>query len=241
MPFRFIEEYWRAGGDEGESTCYLKFCSVFILFGGPLAALLLLRKQELEVPDFGRIFLLDTGELVHFDFKRIEVWLKVRPEFKRLTFVCIWMVLWSFKILTSLNLRRCEFMFGLLEIGEILPCQFVEKVLGHMLVVYLVVTKVRVILGVPLCSIRNSINRRLFHIIKWQICLVRLLINLGPVLQTRVQQKTIIERFLGERKRAITLLLMLCDQAINALFWNFVYLRKRLQRFNVIVRGNFDA
>ena len=57
-------------------------------------------------------------------------------------------------------------MIGLLEVGEVLPCQVVEKVLGHMLLVYLVVTKVRVILGVPLGSIRNSINRRLFHIVK---------------------------------------------------------------------------
>lgn len=57
-------------------------------------------------------------------------------------------------------------MMGLLEVGEVLPCQVVEKVLGHMLVVYLVVTKVRVILGVLLGSIRNSINRRLFHIVK---------------------------------------------------------------------------
>ena len=241
MPFRFIEEYWRVGGDEGEGTCYLLFWCVFILFGGPLAALLLLRKQELQVSDFRRVFLLDTDELGHLDFKRIEVWIKVRPEFKRLTFVCIWMVLWSFEILTSLDLRRCQFMIGLLEVGEVLPCQVVEKVLGHMLVVYLVVTKVRVILGVPLGSIRNSINRRLFHIVKWQICLVRLLINLRPVLQTRIHQKTIIERFLGERERAITLLLMLCDHAVNALFWNFVYLRNRLQCFNIIVRGDFDT
>ncbi len=241
MPFLFIEEYWRAGGDEGEISIYLLFCNVFILFRGPLTTLLLLRKQELQVSYFRCVFLLDTDKIGRLDFKRVEVWIKVRLEFKRLTFVSIWMVLWSFEILTSLDLRRCQFMFGLLEVGKVLPCQVVEKVLSHILVFYLVVTKIRVILGVPLGSIRNSINRRMFHIVKWQICLVRLLINLRPVLQTRLHQKTIIERFLGERERAITLLLMLCDHAVNAQFWNFVYLGKRLRRFNVIVRRNFDA